>query len=117
VDWQQSLDGFQLDDQLIAHDEVDSVGALEADALVHDRYDLLLFEAKLAQHELARQTRFVRGFEESRPQRSVNFDACTNDFSRTIPKPSWSFYFLFHPIPSAASTRRLRADASHPPSR
>src|SRR5262245_57914539 len=53
VDGQEALDGFELDQDASADDDVDTIGALQPNSLVVDRYEALSFEGEPSFRELA----------------------------------------------------------------
>ncbi len=44
MDWKNSLDGLQFDDNFIVHDHVDFISAIQLQAFIRDREINLAFE-------------------------------------------------------------------------
>ncbi len=84
MDRVKGIDGFDLDNYLIFHDEIQSQTTLQSYAFVLNRQVFLLFEVKAAQIQLASEAGLVNAFEESGSQLFVDFDGCSNDFPGQI---------------------------------
>jgi hypothetical protein len=63
VDWHDSLDGLQFDDDFTVHDHVDFVSTIELQAFVRNRKIDLAFERQSTEVQFMAQALFVGGFE------------------------------------------------------
>ena len=87
VNVEETLDRFQLDEDVALDDEIEPVSAVDADPLVFDEERKLSFEMKAAQGELGAEARFVGRLEEARPEVPMNLDASPYDSFGPFPKP------------------------------
>jgi len=74
MDARDLLDALQFKDQRVFHKHIDSVAAVQPDALVVDRLRVLKAEGDAVQLQFVRQALFIRGFEQARPKFPVNLD-------------------------------------------
>ena len=71
-------DTFDLDQQYVFDDEVGAIGAVDGLVLVENGNRYLAFDRHATENELPKEASLVRRFEESRPQRPVDFN-CAAD--------------------------------------
>lgn len=76
---QESLDSLHFDYELILHDKIQAVAALEMNALVAYGKQFFLLEPQAPQGQLMSQASLVGRFEESGAQQSMHFDAGSDD--------------------------------------
>ena len=76
---QNSFNTFQLYNDLLIHDQVEAVPAIELQPFeFHGQVDLTA-EVDTAQMEFVTQTLLISRFQQSRPQVTVNLNGCTDD--------------------------------------
>jgi hypothetical protein len=79
MDGQDSFNALYLNDDLFIHDQVQAVATIQLDAFVfHGQVDLTP-KTDPAQVKFVTQALFVRRFQESRAEVTMNFNGCTDD--------------------------------------
>ena len=78
--WQDLLNRFQFDNNLVPHDQVDSITAVELNAFVCDRNIDLLAKWQTAKREFAAKASLISSFQKTGPKRTMNFDRGRYDF-------------------------------------
>jgi len=79
MNWQNPLDGLQLDDHFIPDDQIYLVSAIELHAFIRYRKIDLALEGQPAKMQFMAQALFVSGFQQSRPELTMYLDRCPND--------------------------------------
>ena len=86
------LDTFQFDDKLVLDEDVNSVSTIEPNILVSYRSTQLELKGDSVATQLMGHALFVRRFEQSRAEVTVDFDGTTDD---TFESSSNSLFVLF----------------------
>ena len=75
----ETFDGFQLDDNSVLNQQINSISTLEFHILVDDRDRFLAFHGQLAQCQFFREAFFVGGLQQAGPKKTVNLNCCPDD--------------------------------------
>jgi hypothetical protein len=103
VNRKQHLDGFELYEDAIFDDHVESIAGLEAHPFVTDWQRSLLFEIEAAYGQPGTQAGLVRGLHQSRAELPMHLDECANHGARPILKLPVLPSFLCHPLASGGT--------------
>jgi hypothetical protein len=101
--------GFELDEDPVVDEDVESISAVQTQSFVLDRKQLLASDAHPATRELSAYTRFVGGLEQARAQGAIHLDECSDDLLCTVLESSNLAIFLFYSLPSVAAVREFLA--------
>ena len=79
MDCQESLNGLDLDNELVSDNNIDPVAAIQADIFVDNRKRYLPRVRDLSFGEFKTQALFISGFEKARSKFSMNINCESND--------------------------------------
>jgi hypothetical protein len=79
MDWQHGINRLELDNYLLANQQIHAIGAAKLAAFVLDRQQHLALKRYAAQVQLSLHAALVCRLEEARPKVPVHFDSRTND--------------------------------------
>ena len=68
MDRKDAFDGLQFHDDLVVHQQVDPIAAVDPKPSIVDRQRLLSLDLELAPDELADEARLVRRFQQTRTE-------------------------------------------------
>jgi len=78
----EAFDRFYFDDDRILNDDVESIAAIESNALVSDRKRHLTLELKRALRKLKTETLLISGLKQARTQGAMHLYREANNFFR-----------------------------------
>ena len=79
MDRQESINRFQLDDNLTRHDQIDPIRCRQRRLLVADRNRPLRLESDVSRRQLELETRQVRRLEQAGPKVTMHFNRSSDD--------------------------------------
>ncbi len=79
MDWQNSLDCFQLQNNFLIDNQIDPVAAIELETFVQDWELNLAFEGHPAQMQFVAQALFISGLWQPRAQVPVHLNGCSDN--------------------------------------
>jgi hypothetical protein len=78
VDGHQFLHRFQFKDDFVGNEDIHTIATIYSHAFVFDGQRVLRNEPDIIQRQLARETVFVSGFEQSRPKHAMHLNGAAN---------------------------------------
>jgi len=96
VNWQEPIDGFELNENAMVDDNVEPIAAIDTKALVLYRQRALSFEGQSTQRKLGAETRLVGRLQKPRSQAAMHFDQRTDDWLGPVLKTPDLPISLFH---------------------
>ena len=79
---QNAFDGLEFDEQLVLHNTIDAIAAVEIDACVCNWQRRLPDRFQAVENELTRKTICISRFQQTRAKRPVDLDRATDHFLR-----------------------------------